>query len=82
MWKITSGKVAAEAQLPVRGTHVRFSPDGKALAAGMAGGHVRFLTSESLQPIAQVRSNLVETEEEGVICLDHAVIVVWAFVAC
>lgn len=55
VWKITSGKVAAETQLPVRATHVRYSPDGKALAAGMAGGHVRFLTSESLQPIAQVR---------------------------
>ncbi|CAN0440203.1 unnamed protein product, partial [Ectocarpus fasciculatus] len=55
VWKITSAKVEAEAQLPNRATHVRFSPDGKALAAGMVGGQVRFMTSESLQPMAQVR---------------------------
>ncbi|CAN0475516.1 unnamed protein product, partial [Hapterophycus canaliculatus] len=54
VWKITSAKVEAEAQMPNRTTHVRFSPDGKALAAGMVGGQVRFLTSDSLQPIAQV----------------------------
>lgn len=54
VWKITSAKVEAESQMPNRTTHVRFSPDGKALAAGMVGGQVRFLTSDSLQPIAQV----------------------------
>ncbi|CAM9766853.1 unnamed protein product [Ectocarpus fasciculatus] len=57
VWKITSAKVEAEAQLPNRATHVRFSPDGKALAAGMVGGQVRFMTSESLQPMAQVLVN-------------------------
>lgn len=43
-----------ETQMPVKTTHIRFSPDGKALAAGMAGGHVRFLTSDTLQSMAQV----------------------------
>lgn len=54
VWKITSGKVEAEAQMPSRTTHLRFSPDGKGLAAGMVGGQVRFLTSDTLQPLAQV----------------------------
>lgn len=40
--------------MPARTTHVRFSPDGKVLAAGMFGGLVRFLTWETLQPLAQV----------------------------
>ncbi|CAN0386036.1 unnamed protein product, partial [Laminaria digitata] len=46
VWKITSAKVEAEVQMPTRTTHVRFSPDGKVLAAGMMGGQVRFLTSD------------------------------------
>lgn len=54
VWKITSAKVEAETQMPSRATHVRFSPDGKVLAAGMVGGRVRFMTSDGLRPMAQV----------------------------
>lgn len=55
VWKITSAKVEVEAQMPNRTSHVRFSPDGKVLAAGMVGGQVRFMTSDALQPMAQVK---------------------------
>ena len=65
--------------MPHRTTHLRFSPDGKALAAGMVGGQVRFMTSDALQPMAQVREilSLVVCVRElwpALLCIDHVVV--------